>query len=278
MASSCSTEIWDPGLVDRLPCICTTSFDFDMFEECKETVWNNPCFISTQLVMFDTDFMRFTDLCLHYADIWTMFKKKLISLSKMRYELDQCEQRLIEHSYSSLFLEIIILKSHAHEETLTLPILLLYYKFHPSSQKYKKFFLDQDLTKKLAQKSETDLYNIYNEYIDHLMTRKSMVTEEDLCIREIDPYYEFQLKLCYGEKLIKQAKYEQYNKFMVKNIDFAKSFIKELKTKEDYETMTKSCIFFLNVLNIDISYHQTGGLLNNEKLTSVLSDLLRMLP
>ncbi|CAG2233991.1 unnamed protein product [Mytilus edulis] len=157
-------------------------------------------------------------------------------------------------------------------------LLRLFHVFSVSDKENNKSRELQELTTKLAKQSETDLYHMYNAYIDQLMTRRSMVSEEGLCIRKVDPYYEFQLKLCYGEKLIKQEKYKQYQEFTLKNKDFYMSTIKEMKTRKDYMTLSKSCIFLLHMLNIDKKEQHPGGSWNQEELACLLSDLLGMLP
>ncbi|CAC5383185.1 unnamed protein product [Mytilus coruscus] len=116
------------------------------------------------------------------------------------------------------------------------------------------------------------------EDTDQIMIRKSKVTEEDLCLRGTHTCYELQLKLCFGEILMKQEKYSQYQEFMFKNVDFVISITKEMKTRKEYKTMSKSCIYFLHLLSIDTSWHQTGRLWDQEELTCLLSDILSMLP
>lgn len=188
-----------------------------------------------------------------YEGIWRTFNKESISLLTMRKKLEICEQELLKQNLS------IMSCNSQHSDSIT-TLLHLFHLFSVSGQE------------------ESCLYHIYNDNIDQLMTRNSIVSEEDLCIRKIDLYYEFQLKLCYGEKLIKQEKYKQYREFMLKNKDFDMSTIKEMKARKDYMTMSKSCIFLLHMLNIDKSRLHPGGVLNQEDLICLLSDLLGMLP
>lgn len=239
--------------------------------------FNEHSFARQQGLSYEVRIEPYVTLCsiselIHkYEKIWRGFKTESISLSTMRYAFERCEQELLEKDWfmkfcSTEYTESIITLLHIH---LVISV--------QQSQSIK-FWVLHELTIQLTKKSEIELYDIFNEYIDQLMIRKSMVTEKDLCIRQIDPYYELLLKLCYGEKLIKQKKYEQYNEFMGTNETFFKSMITEMKTGPDYEKMSKTCIFLLYLINSDTSCRQPGGFLFQEERTCLLSDLLSMLP
>ncbi|XP_071162902.1 uncharacterized protein [Mytilus edulis] len=115
---------------------------------------------------------------------------------------------------------------------------------------FTEFNVRTILYKLLSTLSEDALFNAFNYYLEDMYAMKSEITDDDFCTDKIDPYNEFQLKLCYCEKLCNVSDDEKFMKFFRRNAYFLVSHIEEVVEGNTIKLKLVSCKILLYLVQM----------------------------
>ncbi|VDI73342.1 Hypothetical predicted protein [Mytilus galloprovincialis] len=97
----------------------------------------------------------------------------------------------------------------------------------------------------LSTLSENEIFTAFNNYLDQMYAMQSEIKEDDFCTGKMEPFREFQLKLCYCEKLCNKNDDEAYKEFLRRNADMLVSQIERLSLGRN---LTKTKLFACKTL------------------------------